>query len=240
MKNGIGHGFFVTGTDTGIGKTYVSRLLCDAFAEQKRTTYMKPVQTGCVRAPDGILTSPDYDFVMQGRATLVAALDDHVPYRFEPACSPHLAASRAGVLISLEDIRKKYARIADKKSVTIVEGAGGVLAPLSESIAMVDLMLHLGLPVILVTSPRVGTLNHTFLTLQALESRGIEPAGVVINNVHQVQVNYIYRDTLRMVRERVPGTPLLEIGFKEEDCPIEAFIASYLDPARAFIKEIVG
>lgn len=240
MINGIGHGFFITGTDTGIGKTFVSRLLCDTFAEQIPTTYMKPVQTGCVRAPDGSLIAPDFDFVMQGRATMVADLADHVPYRFEPACSPHLAASRAGVLISIDDIKEKFARIADKKSITIVEGAGGVLAPLSETIAMVDLMLHLGLPVILVTSPRVGTLNHTFLALEALSSRGVSVCGIVVNNMINMPGNFIYHDTIRIIRDRTPGKRLLEIGFQNEDFLIEEFIASQPDHVREFVDEISG
>ena len=217
MKKGIGRGFFITGTDTDICKTFVARLLCYSFADSQQVSYMKPVQTGCVRGTDGVLSAPDFDYVMKGRAIMVAGIDDHVPYRFEPACSPHLAATRAGVIISLEDIKEKYSRIANRKSITIVEGAGGILAPISDSASMVDMMLHLSLPVIVVASPRIGTLNHTFLTLEALANRDKVPAGMVINNVHHVPKNYIYHDTLRMIRDRVPEIPLLEVGFIDAD-----------------------
>lgn len=238
MKNGIGHGFFITGTDTGIGKTFVSRLLCDEFAGWQTVTYMKPVQTGCLRGPGGELPAPDFDFVMSGRAVMVGSPDDHVPYRFEPACSPHLAAARAGVLISLEDIKDRYSRISNKKSVTIVEGAGGVLAPISETLSMLDLILHLGLPVILVTSPRIGTLNQTFLSLLALAGHGIEPVGVVINNAQNLLENYIYHDTLKMIRDRIPQAAMIEVPFKDDETPIDA--PDFADTVKEFTHEIFG
>jgi dethiobiotin synthase len=212
----ISHGFFITGTDTDIGKTYVARLLADAFAEGHTVTYMKPVQTGCTRDAGGALTAPDVAFVMKGRAIMSAETDDHVPYRFEPACSPHLAASRTGVMISLDHIRRKFARVSNNKSITIVEGAGGVLTPLSETTSMLDLIEHLRLPVIVVTAPRVGTLNHTLLTVQALENRGISPAGIIVNNRHQMAENYIYFDNCRMMREHIPEAAFLEVGFEAE------------------------
>jgi dethiobiotin synthase len=230
MKNGIGHGFFITGTDTDIGKTFVSRLLADAFAEWQTVTYMKPIQTGCPRDPSGTLVAPDFDYVMKGRAIMSAELDDHIPYRFEPACSPHLAASRASVMISLDFIREKYLRVSNKKSVTLVEGAGGILTPLSETTSMVDLMLHLRLPVIVVTSPRVGTLNHTLLTIEALEKRGITPAGIVVNSVQPVKEDYIYHDNCRLLRERIHEAAFLEVGYEGEIC----------ETVREFCRKISG
>ena len=74
MKNGIGHGFFITGTDTGIGKTYVSRLLMEGFAGRQTATYMKPVQTGCIRDAAGNLSAPDFDYVMKGGAFMSAEM----------------------------------------------------------------------------------------------------------------------------------------------------------------------
>jgi dethiobiotin synthase len=215
MKNGIGHGFFITGTDTNIGKTYVARLLMEGFSAFQTVTYMKPVQTGCTPDADGNLAAPDFDYVMKDGAYMGAEMGDHVPYRFAPACSPHLAASRAGVTISLELIREKFNRLANKKSVTIVEGAGGVFTPLSEDTSMLDLMLHLRLPVIVVTSPRVGTLNHTLLTVEALAKRGIEPAGIVVNNAVETVEDFIYHDNLRVMRYHVPNAVFLEVNYDE-------------------------
>ena len=234
MKNWIGHGLFVTGTDTGIGKTYVARLLLEGFAGLQVSTYvstyMKPVQTGCIRDAAGNLTAPDFDYVMKNGAVMTAEFDDHVPYRFEPACSPHLAAALAGVTISLEHIRENYSRVSDKKSITIVEGAGGVLTPLSETTTMIDLMLHLRLPVVLVTSPRVGTINHSLLTLEALAKRGIEPSGVVVNNLHKVPENFIYHDTLRILRYHIPHAAFLQVSHNAEcDHDISEFCRAFLE-----------
>ena len=224
MKNGTGHGIFITGSDTDIGKTYVCRILAEGFAPWQTVTYMKPVQTGCRRDAAGVLHAPDFDQVMQGNAIINAEPDDHVPYRFEPACSPHLAASRAGLMISLEYIREKFNRVSNKKSVTIVEGAGGVLTPLSETTSMLDLIEHLHLPVVVVTTPRIGTLNHTLLTVEALAKRGIEPAGLVLNNRQELPENYIYHDTLRFLHEHLPAALFLEIGHKGEcDLKVEEF-----------------
>lgn len=214
MKNG--YGIFITGTDTDIGKTYAARIIADGFAAWQTVTYMKPVQTGCRRDATGVLNAPDLDYVMQGKAVMSAEPDDHVPYRFEPACSPHCAASRAGVMISLERIREKFNRVSNKIAVTIVEGAGGVLSPLSETTSMLDLIEHLRLPVVVVTSPRIGTLNHTLLTVEVLAKRGIEPAGLVFNNRQELPENFIYHDTLRFLHDHLPAALLLKIGYNEE------------------------
>jgi dethiobiotin synthase len=216
MKNSMGHGIFITGTDTGIGKTYVARLLLEGFTGSRTATYMKPVQTGCARDQLGNLAAPDFDYVMKNGAHMSATMDDHVPYRFEPACSPHLAASLAGVTISLELIREKFSRVSDKKTITVVEGAGGVLTPLSETATMIDLMVHLRLPVVIVTTPRVGALNHTLLTIKALTDKGIEPAGLVVNNVHEVPEDFIYHDTLRFLKRHVPEAAFLQVGHAAE------------------------
>jgi dethiobiotin synthetase len=153
---------------------------------------------------------------MKNGTCMSGDMDDHVPYRFEPACSPHLAALLSGVTISLEHIRKKFARLTDKETITIVEGAGGVLTPLSETESMLDLMLHLRLPVVLVTSPRVGTLNHTLLTLEALAIKGIEPAGIVASNHCGMPEDYIYHDNVRFLKGSMPAAAFLEVGHHGE------------------------
>jgi dethiobiotin synthase len=215
MIKSLGHGFFITGTDTGIGKTYCARLLTQGFAAWLPATYMKPVQTGCLRDAAGVLSAPDFEYVMQGSAIMTGEMDDHVPYRFEPACSPHLAASRNGVMISLDHIRDTFSRLSNNKSITIVEGAGGVLTPLSETTSMLDLMLHLGLPVIIVTSARIGTINHTLLTIEALSRRGIIPVGIVINKIAEVPESYMYQDTVRVLQNHLPVARFLELDHDE-------------------------
>jgi dethiobiotin synthetase len=225
-----GTGIFITGTDTDIGKTYAARLVADTLAEGRTVTYMKPVQTGCVRDPQGALMAPDFDFVMKGGAIMTAEPGDHVPYRFEPACSPHLAASREGVAISLDYIRERYARVSTKESIAIVEGAGGLLTPLNDTDSMLDLIVFLKLPVVIVTSPRVGTLNHTLLTVRALELRGISPVGIVVNSHQQTPRDFIYFDNCRMIRRMVPEAAFLELEFGAEiDDAVREFCGKILE-----------
>ncbi len=204
---------FITGTDTDVGKTYVSRLLAEGFACLHTVHYLKPVQTGCTRDASGVLSAPDLDYVLSCGKIADQEPGDSVPYRFEPACSPHLAASCAGVTISIDHIRETFNRVADRKSITIVEGAGGVLAPLSATTTMADLMQHLRLPVVVVTEPRVGTLNHTLLTIEALTRRNIETAGIVLDNVRAMPENYIYHDIVRVIRDHILTAEFLEVKY---------------------------
>ncbi len=230
MKETRPHAVFVTGTDTGIGKTYVCALLAQALSERLSVSYLKPVQTGCDREKDGQLRAPDFEVVL---GTSRIARDDyavHVPYRFVPACSPHLAARQAGTGISLDRPAECLALLGKDRTTVIVEGAGGVLVPLNQRDTIADLMLKLALPVVVVTSPRLGTLNHTFLTLEALDTRGLRLAGLVFNNAEGLPKDAIYIDNRELLRSRAAPAPLLELDRGES-----------LTPAvRAFRDELIG
>lgn len=158
-------GFFITGTDTGIGKTTVSALLCAALD----AIYWKPIQTGTREGTD--------------RATVLhlAALPRNraLPeaYRFSPPVSPHLAAQRAGVRIELRKIN--LPEIARRENF-IAEGAGGVLVPINSTQLMTDLMARLALPVLLVCRTTLGTINHTLLSIAALRAARLDLRGVVM------------------------------------------------------------
>jgi dethiobiotin synthase len=214
MKNKT-HGFFVTGTGTDVGKTYVSRLLVEGLSRRGPVSYIKPVQTGCKMKKNGSLSATDFEYVK--RSGLLVTGDDelHVPYRFDPACSPHLASRIEGKKISLFQISVCFTRICMlpgmKNGCVLVEGSGGVLVPLDDSVSMVHLMMHLELPAILVTLAGLGTLNHTFLTLCALHSAGVPVAGVIMNNRENCPENFIYRDNVKTVRSFIGDMPFLEI-----------------------------
>lgn len=157
--------FFITGTDTGVGKTAVSALLCaalDAF-------YWKPIQTG---TRDGTDRKAVMDFAG-------ISLNRTIPesYRFSPPVSPHLAAERARARIQLEKI--EMPKIAAREGL-IVEGAGGVLVPINDHQLMIDLMRRLKLPVLLVCRTSLGTINHTLLSLAALRAAKLVIRGVVM------------------------------------------------------------
>ena len=156
----------VTGTDTGVGKTIVSALLCAALDG----IYWKPVQTGSREGTDRETV----------RRLAALAAGDEIPeaYCLPEPVSPHLAAEWNGVCIRLDAIQRPL--LPDSKWL-IVEGAGGVLVPLNDSDFMVDVMKRLGFPAALVARTTLGTINHTLLSLEALRRRGIPVAGIVLN-----------------------------------------------------------
>jgi len=157
--------FFITGTDTGVGKTVVSALLCAALD----AIYWKPIQTG---GREGT----DRHTVMQ-LAHLPRARTLPEAYRFAPPVSPQLAARRAGVRIELRKIR--VPRLAPREKL-IVEGAGGALVPINGTQLMTNLMKHLRLPVLLVARTSLGTINHTLLSLAALRVARLNIRGVIM------------------------------------------------------------
>jgi dethiobiotin synthetase len=159
----VAQGYFITGTDTGVGKTVLSALLCAALD----ASYWKPIQTG---------TEVDSDSVIV-RALAELAPEKILPeaYQFTPSVSPHLAARLAGVRIDLAKIK-----LPGGDAPLIVEGAGGVLVPVNERELMVDVMRQLGLPVLLAARSSLGTINHTTLSIAALRNAGVDVAGVVM------------------------------------------------------------
>lgn len=203
-------GVFVTGTDTGVGKTVVAAsVLAALIADGVDAVPMKPVQTGC-RTVRGRLVAPDLAFCLRnaGLRPDPQELADMAPYCFRPACSPHLAAREAGVGISLPVIERAYRRLSRAHEAVVVEGAGGVLVPLNGRQTMLDLMIRLGLPVLLVARPGLGTLNHTLLSIWALRSAGLEVMGVVLNQSTSGGWGRIEKDNWRTI-ERLGGVKVL-------------------------------
>jgi dethiobiotin synthase len=158
--------FFVTGTDTGVGKTVVSALLCSALD----ATYWKPIQTGTREGTD---TNAVTHLAQLPRERIIPEV-----YRFAPPVSPHLAARRAGVRI---DLRRVQIPRSNRQGSLIVEGAGGALVPINGKQLMVDLMRQLRLPVLLVARTTLGTINHTLLSLAALQAARLDVSGVIMS-----------------------------------------------------------
>ncbi len=175
-------GFFITGTDTEIGKTFVSSLLIKLLVEEGlQVTGMKPIASGA-KIVDGVLKNEDALSLIQA-SNVSSDYKNINPYVFEPPVSPHLAAEQAGVEINIDDIQKHFSRLQEISDVVIVEGVGGWYAPISCHTTVADLAEILGLPVILVVGLRLGCLNHALLTAQALRQSGIPIAGWIANHV---------------------------------------------------------
>jgi len=175
-------GWFVTGTDTGVGKTLVSRLLLEALNRAGHSAAgMKPVASGCHVTAAG-LRSDDALELMQASGA-AADYADVNPYALGSACAPHIAAREMGVEIKLERILESFRRLQQKFPWVVVEGVGGWSVPLGERLTMAEVARALGLPVILVVGLRLGCLNHALLTAEAIRRADIPLAGWVANRI---------------------------------------------------------
>ncbi len=172
-------GVFVTGTDTGVGKTVVCGLLAAFLRSQGvRAVTQKWVETGCAGEPSDLSV---HRRLMGLPPAPPSSLPDLCPYRFSLPASPHLAAAREGKSIEASVIEAAYGRLAASHDVVLVEGAGGFLVPLSEDLLAGDLAARLGLGALVVVRNRLGCINHALLTVEAVRLRGIPLLGLVFN-----------------------------------------------------------
>ena len=198
-------GVFITGTDTGVGKTIVAAALVRALVVQgQRVAVMKPVASGSQRTPQGLRNE---DALALMAASNVAAPYDQVnPYCFEPAISPHIAAEEACIAVDTAHIRRHFDTLAAAADVIVVEGAGGWLAPLGPSISIKDLAVALDLPVLLVVGVRLGCINHALLTKLAIESHGAQFAGWIANTIDPGMPRQ--KENLETLATRLGAAPL--------------------------------
>jgi dethiobiotin synthetase len=198
---------FVTGTDTGVGKTLVALGLMDALRSRGyRVAGMKPVATGCARKGGQLLN--DDALRLQRRASVRLPYEWVNPYAFEPPIAPHIAAAEAGVSIDPELIRARLERLGSRADWVVMEGVGGWKVPLGPGRMLADLVADLGLPVILVVGVRLGCLNHALLSTESILRSGSALAGWVANQMDR-QCERIEAN-IEALRERLPA-PLLGI-----------------------------
>ena len=174
-------GIFVTGTDTGVGKTVavaaIARLLHNRGC---RVGVMKPITSGCIER-DGRLVSEDAELLFWAAGKDLVD-PDAAPYMLKAPLAPAVAAEREGVKIDFGRIEECYKRLEETHDFMIVEGAGGLMVPLAGGLLIADLVQRLALPLVVVARPNLGTVNHTFLTTFAASTMGIPVNGVIINN----------------------------------------------------------
>lgn len=190
--------FFITGTDTGVGKTYVTKLLVESLrAEGKYAVGFKPISCG------------DRD-----DATILAAasgnlpIDEVNPLHFSSGVAPHVAALLENKTIDPAGILASYHAISEKYDPVIVEGAGGWEVPITESYFVSDLAKDLNLPVILVAANRLGALNHILLTLAAIQAKGLKCAGIILNQLEDEMDTPMI--TNKGIIESLTNVPLLD------------------------------
>jgi dethiobiotin synthetase len=199
----VARGFFVTGTDTGVGKTLVSCGLLSAFARSGSSVIgMKPVAAG---SEEGRWADVD---ALAGASNVMADPGLTNPYAFDPAIAPHIAAELAGVKIEVEVIARAYEALSRLAECVVVEGIGGFLVPLNARQTGADLAIRLGLPLVLVVGMRLGCLNHALLTRGQIEHSRLRCAGWVANCILP-DMPYL-KENIDALRERL-GCPLLGV-----------------------------
>jgi dethiobiotin synthetase len=182
---------FIIGTDTGVGKTVATAAIaCALAARGRRVGVFKPAQTGVTASQPG-----DAEFVL---ASLGSAQPptSACPYRFATPAAPLVAAHDENAAIDLAVIHEAYQALRQRYDVVLVEGAGGLLVPLTEGTSMADLARDLAVPLVVVARPGLGTLNHTLLTLEAARARGLEVLGVILSG---------WREPLDLATRTNPG-----------------------------------
>lgn len=172
--------YFVTGTDTAVGKTLVTAALLRKLREDGFTVAgMKPVAAGAVAGPEG--RANEDALLLQAESSVRHPYATVNPWLFEPAIAPHLAAAEAGVVIDTDRIVAAHAELCSSAEIVLAEGAGGFLVPLDATRSCALLPLLLGMDVLMVVGLRLGCLNHALLTAEAIESRRLALAGWIGN-----------------------------------------------------------
>ena len=215
--------YFITGTNTHVGKTLISCALLKAFAAQGlRVVGMKPIAAGVslhingvspavlLANTEGSNENEQHEDVkkLRSASNVVASLGQINPYLFRQPIAPHIAARNNNVRIEIPRILQFYRELAAQADVVIIEGVGGFCVPINESETSADMTQQLALPIILVVGVRLGCLNHALLTMSAIEARGLKCAGWVANIVDE---NMLVQDeNIEALQQRI-NAPLLGI-----------------------------
>ena len=217
-------GFFVTGTDTGVGKTFVACALAGAMRGRGLTVgAFKPVETGCAEEFGELV--PTDAVALKKAAACPESIDDVCAYRFADPLAPSVAARNSKEAIDFKVIRTKFRTIRDSSDAVVVEGAGGLLVPVSDDRTMAHIALLLELPLIIVAPNRLGAINHTLLTVRHAISIGLEVRAVVLNNL--TDKPDLSAKTNREEIERLAGVDkVIAMEFSPEDptAPLEALL----------------
>lgn len=219
-------GWFVTGTDTGIGKSLASATLLHTLrAGGQRAVGMKPLASGCESTPDGWRNEDA--LTLQAASDPRPAYDDVNPFALPNPLAPELAAADAGIRVTLAPIVSAFQRLSSQADAVVVEGVGGWAAPLSADLDQVDLVRALDLPVVMVVGLRLGCINHARLTARAIEHDGLRLAGWIANDIDPAMARA--DDNFELLKQRLPATCWGRLPFREMPDPAQLW--SLLQPA---------
>ncbi|MDQ7072403.1 MAG: dethiobiotin synthase [Gammaproteobacteria bacterium] len=193
-------GFFVTGTDTEVGKTRISVALIELLQNQGLAVAgMKPIASGCKQTDHGLRNDDALQLIDQSKVDL--PYDRVNPYAFEPAIAPHIAADKVGTTIDLSVISNNFKQIKKQAGAVVVEGAGGWLVPINYKQTMADIAVEINLPIIVVVAIKLGCINHALLTIKAIEMSGLTIQGWIANQVqsnsHSDEIIYTLQQMIK-------------------------------------------
>jgi dethiobiotin synthetase len=196
-------GFFITATDTGVGKTIVAGAIIRALKREGLSVCgMKPVETGC-RGKGGTLISADGNF-LKDVSEVKEPMSSITPVRFREPLAPWVAAERKGTGIDLKKIWVKFRELSEKYDAVVVEGIGGLLVPVKRDYFVSDLAADIGLPVIVVASAYLGTINHTLLTVEHARGKGLDVAGIILNHPRRPEGSVAEKTNPAAIEELAP------------------------------------
>jgi dethiobiotin synthetase len=200
-------GYFISGTDTNVGKTVVTACLATLFKSRGEDVgVMKPIETG---VDPECSSSANSDAKLLIEVTGVQdTLEEVCPYRLKTPASPYQAARIEGKELDPEKILERFRGLQSKHSMVLVEGIGGLMVPITGQYNVADLALQMNLPLIIVSRVQIGTLNHTLLTLNAARQHGLKVAGVILNPVHEGALDVIEEEQGSLI-EKFSDTPIL-------------------------------
>jgi dethiobiotin synthetase len=214
-------GFFITGTDTGVGKTVIAAALILVIKHMGfRVCGMKPIETGCLKSKFKIQNSkfkikekvliPADGMFLKETADVDDSIDVITPIRFEKPLAPFSASEIEGIPVDIEKIKKAFESLLKKYDMVVVEGIGGLLVPINRNYFVYDLIKQFALPIIIVSRPNLGTINHTLLTVNYAIKEGFNVAGIIINFSQSPEKTLAEETNPKIIRQISP-VPLIGI-----------------------------
>ena len=226
-------GVFITGTDTGVGKTIISAALARTLLNRGiNVGVMKPVETGCAVGPKGLIPT-DAEFLIKA-AHAKDAKSLITPYPMKAPVAPCEAAELEGVEVNEEYLLDCYRHLQQKHDFMIVEGAGGVMVPIYRRFLVSDLIKLLDLPVILVSRPNLGTINHSLLSIHYAQDQGIKVLGFIINRRNEEI--HVAEEKSPIIIEKLSGVPFLGTKPYIQDSLLDE---EFIEQSAEFFSELI-
>lgn len=212
-------GIFVTGTDTGVGKTLIAGAIAKILADKGlRVGVFKPIATGCKCSWDGLVGSDAWFLAWCANSNL--SLSTITPLGYRTPAAPLVSAARQGLPIDFGKIVAAYEDVCRDSDAVIVEGIGGARVPLTEQFDLLDLAVEFALPVVIVARPNLGTINHTLMTVDCVRAAKLKIAGIVVNGYNSVE-SIVAEDTAPETIAKCSGENILAVVPFDETVNIE-------------------